>query len=329
MRNLFRILFLLLGLTAVGTLWFWLVEDWSLVDSAYMTVITLTTVGFAEVHPLDQSGRLFVIVFLIAGLGVFMYAIVQLGELVVRAELRNWWRQRGMHSKLMSLHDHFIVCGLGRMGRAVCRHLAQRRLPFAAIDRDPAKTLEAEKEGWPVLCGDATSDDTLLEVGITRARGMAVVLAEDADNLFVVLSARMLAPDLKLIARALDEGAATKMEKAGADRVVSLFATGASTLAQLLVNPHVEEFFEVLTGAESSLDLAEIRVTDRSPCANQKLAETGFRQHGVIIVAIRPPDGEMLLPPPASTVIRPGDKLIAMGKAEAISTFLASEVGRS
>ncbi|MDV6029965.1 MAG: potassium channel protein [Phycisphaera sp. RhM] len=327
MRRLAWTITVLVILTLVGVGWFWLVEGWSLLDSAYMTVITLSTVGYDEVRPLTARGRIFVMVYLVFGLGVFLFAVVQFGEMIVRAELRTWLRRRGMNSALKAMKDHFIICGFGRMGRTLCRHLAERKLKFVVIDQNEEKLARCEELGWPCVRDDATSDRTLLDAGIERARGMAVVLDSDADNLYVVLSARLIAPKLQIIVRAMDEDSAHKMEKAGANRVVSLLSSGAATMAQLLINPQVEDFFEFVTGTGSgtALDLAEIRVTAESPCANHPLSATDFRNRGVIIVAIRRADGEILLPPTAETIIHPDDVLIALGKVSAVSQFLSSE----
>ena len=325
MRGLPWIIVVLLILTASGTAWFWLVEGWPLLDAMYMTVITLSTVGYSEVHPLSDRGRIFVMVFLVFGLGVFLFAIVQLGEIIVQAELGKWLRRRGMSSALKSVHDHFIVCGFGRMGGTICRHLADRQLPFVVVDEDELALVECQQQGWKYVLDDATTDRTLIEAGIERARGLAAVLDSDADNLYVVMSARLISPTLQIIARATDENSAHKMERAGANRVVSLFATGGATMAQLLINPHVEDFFEIFSSAGTALDLAEIRVTEDSPYANLALAETDFRDRGVIIVAIRRSDGEILLPPPATAVIKPGDELITLGTVAAVSQFLAGE----
>ena len=325
MRKLLRIIVLLGLLTVVGTLWFYVVEGWSLLDAVYMTVITLSTVGFEEVRPVSNNGRVFLIFFLVVGLGVFLYAVVQLGEMVMRAELRSWWRKRGMHSTLKTLKDHYIVCGFGRMGRAVCRHLSDRRLPFVVIDHNETVAEECETLGWPAVCNDATHDETLHTAGVHAAKGLAAVLNDDADNLYVVLSARLLAPNLQIIARALDEDAARKMQKAGADRVVSLFATGAASVAQLLINPRLEGFSELVTAPGNTLDLAEIRVSADSPYASQTIARIDARKHGVLVVAVRRADGEILLPPPPATVVQPGDELIALGTVDAISKFLAAD----
>ncbi len=214
MQKLVKTINLLALLTGIGTLWFWLIERWTFVDALYMAVITLSTVGFSEVHPLSAQGRVFVIFFLIGGVGVFMYAIVQLGELVVRAELRELWRGNDMNEKLRSLSDHFIVCGAGRMGRMLCNDLASRKIPFVVIDRDEEAIEACIERGWPAVSGDATDDRALEEARIEHARGLAVALSSDADNLYVVLSARLVSHDLCIVSRAYDENGVRKMRKA-------------------------------------------------------------------------------------------------------------------
>ncbi len=325
MLRLASIMAVLSILTTVGVGWFWMVEGWSLLDSMYMTVITLSTVGFEEVKPLSDASRLFVMIYLICGLGVFLFSVVQLGEMVLRAELRSWLRRRGMSSALKTIRHHYVICGFGRMGRTICHHLAERGLPFVVLDHDDEALADCEQQGWLCVQDDATNDRGLLAAGIERARGLAVVLDSDADNLYVVLSARLLVPELQIIARATDDTSAHKMEKAGANRVMSLFTTGGATMAQLLINPQVEDFFEIVSTGGDKLDLAEIRVPADSPYANQVLAATDFRQRGVIIVAIRHPDGQVLLPASGSTTIRPDDVLIALGEMSAVSKFLASD----
>lgn len=322
MGPLVRTVALLATLPILGALGFHFIEGWNLLDSVYMAVTTITTVGFQEVHPLSAAGRVFVIVYLIAGLGAFLFAVVQVGEIIVRAELRDWLGRRRMGIELKSMKDHFIVCGCGRMGRTVCRQLAARKLPFVAIDRDEAALADGQREGWPWLVGDATDDRTLQAAGIDRARGLAAVLSTDADNLYVVLSARLLSRDLRILSRASDEKSVAKMEKAGANRVISLYATGAAKMAQLLTNPNVEDFMEVVTGEGSEVDLAEIHVTRQASYVGRTLAQTDFGPRGVIVVGIRRPSGELLLPPPSTAVIQPDDCLIVLGKAAAIAELI-------
>ena len=325
MRGLLWIIVVLIILTLVGTGWFWLVEGWSLLDSVYMTIITLSTVGYSETHPLTDRSRIFIMIFLVCGLGVFLFSVVQIGEMVVRAEIGDWLRRRGMNSTLKSMNNHLIVCGFGRMGQTICQRLDDRGLSFVVVDSNEAVLAECERRAWPCVCDDATSDQTLLDAGIDRARGMAVVLDSDADNLYVVMSSRLLAPQIQIIVRAADETSSRKMRKAGANRVVSVYKTAATTMAQLMINPHVEDFFEIVSGAGTSLDLAEIRINPESPYCDKKLSETDFRERNVIIVALRRPDGELLLPPPADAMIQANDSLIAMGKVSAVSQFLSDE----
>ncbi len=320
-----RVIGVLVVLTAVGTAWFWLVEGWPFLDAAYMTVITLTTVGYREVRPLTLHSQIFLMIYLVCGLGVFLFSVVELGEMVVRAELTGWLRRREMSKALKSMRDHYIVCGFGRMGRTICQQLSRHRLPLVVVDQDDQAAAECEQQGWLCVCGDATEDRVLVEAGIERARGLAVVLDSDADNLYVVLSARLISPGLQIIARAADEIGARKMERAGANRVVCLYAAGARTMAQFMINPRVEDFFEVVSAASGAMDLAELRIDPSSKYAGQVLGETDFRSRGIIIVAIRRANGTMEVPPSARSRIDVGDSLIALGDSEAIAAFLADE----
>lgn len=299
-----------------------LLEGWSLFDSLYMTVITLSTVGYFEVHDLSTAGRIFVMVYLALGLGVFLYGVAQVGELVVRAQLQGWMEKRRMDNTLRHLSGHFIVCGMGRLGAKLCDELSSRKLPFVVIDRDDEALESCKGRGWLGVAADATQDSVLEEVGIHRAKGLASVLASDADNLYVVLSARLLAKDLLILARASGEAAATKLKRAGANRVISLYETGATKIAQLLANPHVEEFMEVVTARGRELDLTQLLVSPTAPFANRALAETDFRKRGIIIVGIRRKNGELLLPPAGTDRVEPGDNLIALGKVDAIQSLL-------
>lgn len=313
MQKLFRIVGLLLALTCVGVGWFFLVEGWSLVDAIYMTVITLSTVGFSEVRPpLEPRTKLFIAAYLVAGIGIFMYGAVQLGELLIRAELADWWRQRNMDIERQGLEQHYIICGCGRVGQRLCQELVEARVPFVVIDR-AAEALEmCRQKNWPAIQGDASDDHTLLDAGLKRARGLAAVLSSDADNLFVVLSSKLLAREVRVIARAFDEKGAEKMQKAGADQVVSLYASGATRMAQLLINPSLGDFYEIAAAGGAKLDLAEINVTAESAFAGKKLFETDFRRQGVLVVGITKPNGKTLLPPPTDTLIEAGDSLYAL-----------------
>ncbi|MDH3716742.1 MAG: potassium channel protein [Planctomycetota bacterium] len=310
-------------LPIIGMLGFHWIEGWGYFDSLYMSVITLSTVGFSELEPLSRAGRAFVIVYLVVGMGVFFYGIVQIGELIVRAELSHWdWLgRRRMDMTLKSLEGHYIVCGAGRMGQSVCRHLHHEKLRFVVIDRDEMAVAACREEGWVAIHSDATDDRNLIEAGVERARGLATVLPSDADNLYVVLSAKLLAPQLQIISRATDEISAAKLEKAGANRVVSLYHTGGIKMAHLLLKPDLEDFFEIFGG---DLDLAEIHVADDDSISGKRLNETDFSRMGVVIVGIRRAGGELILPPTGSTEIQVDDNLIALGKSDAIARMIGT-----
>lgn len=212
------------------------VEGWDFFDALYMAVITLTTVGFEEVNTLSTPGRVVVIVYLVLGLGVFFYGVTQVGELLIRGELRRMLGRRLMDSTIRSVKDHTIVCGCGRMGLRLCVLLAEKGERFVVVDRDPEAVAVAIERGWSVSVGDATHDATLRALGIDRARGLVAVLTSDADNLFVALSARLLNPDLMILTRATEEESVDKMQRAGADEVVNVHQIGANQVLQLLRN---------------------------------------------------------------------------------------------
>ena len=290
-----------------------------------MTIITLSTVGYGETHPLSPVSRGFVIFLILSGLGIFMYSVVELGMIMIRSELQFWWRKRNMDQEIKSMSGHFIICGFGRMGQMLGRHLADSGAQFVAIDRNEEALEVCRQNNWPFIDGDATDDRTLLEAGIQRARGLATVLSSDADNLFVVLSAKLITKQVRVISRAYDQKGVEKMQRAGADQVVSLYASGATKMAQLLTNPKLGDFFEIVAEGGLTLDLAEVRVAPHHEFCGLSLAETPFRAQGIIIVGIRQADGKVLLPPASTTILQPGDNLFALGDRSAISLLAQQE----
>ncbi len=322
MRHILQIALLLTLLVLLGTCGFMYIEDWALLDSLYMSVITITTLGYEEVHELSDAGRIFVICYVILGIGLFFYGVVQIGEQILRTELGDWWEKRRMNKAIKTIEDHYIICGCGRMGRVLARQLQLSGRSFLVVDNDESMIERCEKDGWTWLLGDATDDTTLKEAGVERARGLASVLPDDADNVYVVLTARLLAPDLQIIARASDERVVAKLEKAGANRIVSLYTTAASKMANFLIHPHIDQFLEVIGTEGRELDLAEIEITDKSPYAGKTLAETDFTRRGIIIVGIRKPCGALLLPAPGSAVLHEEDHLIALGRPEVMEDLM-------
>lgn len=314
---------LLLGLTVFGVVGLRIITGGSWFDCLYMTVITLTTVGYAETLELGTSGRVFVMFYLVTGLGVFTFSAFTLGQWIVSAPMQTYLERRRMENRIGKLRDHFIVCGFGRMGRTICEYLHSRGKPFIVIDLDEVRTPAVCREhGWPHVIGDATSDEVLLESGITDAKALASVLPTDADNIYVVLSARILSSRLQIIARASDERARKKLEHAGATRVVSPFSAGAVKIARFLITPQVEEFLEIADPRGMDFEMADIEITADSPFAGRTLEEGEFHRRNLVVVGMRRADGAQLIPPPRDTVIEPGDCLFLFGAAETVDELI-------
>lgn len=323
MRQIAIILSLLLGLTVFGTVGLYIIEGADLLDCLFMAIITLTTVGYSEVVPLSRAGKMFVIGYLVVGLGTFTYSAFALGQWIVNARMRALLERRRMDKAIAELKDHYIVCGLGRMGEVIATSLARRGKPFVLIDTDEERLEQVCAEcGWLFLNGDATDDDILLKAGVKRAKSLACVLPTDADNIYVVLSARLLSEDLQIIARSGDEKAIRKMEQAGATRVISPFSTGALKMARFMVSPSVEDFLEIGTQHGSDYELAEIQIADDSPYVDQSLSQSDLRAKGIMVLGIVRADGERLMPPPGSAEIHAGDSLFAFGSTAAVSSMI-------
>ena len=316
---------LLIGLTVAGVVGFRLTETFGWLDALWLAVVTLTTVGAYD-RPLTGAGKLFAVGYLFCGLGVASYSLFALGQTVVSARFRRMWEERKMNERIKKMDDHHVVCGLGRMGRGVCEYLSRRDQPFVVIDEDADLLEEICTEcGWAWVAGDAADDGVLLEAGADRAASLVTALPTDADNVYVVLSARLLSDKLQIVARAAEERAIEKLQRAGADRVVSPLASGAVKMARFMLNPHVEDFLAIADDRESDLELADVQVAEGSPLCGKMLKETDLSRRGLMIVGIRRDGGERLMPPPGDAVIRPGDCLFAFGKGSAINDLMDAD----
>ncbi len=323
MHRVVTIISLLMGLTLLGTFGLYFIEGAPLLDCLYMAVITLTTVGYEDAVGLSPEGKVFIIVYLVLGLSTFTYSAFQLGQMIVNAQMRSLLERRRMERAINNLSDHFIVCGLGRMGETIANYLDQRKKPFVVIDRDEERLHEVcDERGWLTVHGDSTDDEILCKAGVTRARSLASVLATDADNVYVVLSARLLASNVQIIARASDDKAIQKLERAGANRVISPFSTGATKMARFMISPNIEDFLEIADKRGSDLELADVQIADDSPYVGKKLMETDLRENGIMVIGIRRANGDRLMPPPGSAVIQPGDSLFAVGSPAAVNTMM-------
>jgi voltage-gated potassium channel len=305
-------------LAVAGTAGYHFVEGWGVFDALYMTVITITTVGFTEVHPMSHAGRWFTMLLSLGGIFTLFYAATELIRAVVSGEVRSVLGRQRMERSLTEIHGHFVVCGFGRMGNLVCREFSSLGLPFVIVDRDASLLRDFNLAHGIPLVGDATSDDILRRAGVDRARGLVTAAASDADNLYVTMSARFLNDKLLIVARAEEEGAEKKLLRAGADRVVSPYVIGGQRVALAVLRPAVMDFIELATRKEHmELQIEEAAVLAGSRLAGLSLKDTQIRKDlGIIIVSIKKPDGKMIFNPPPETVISPGDVLITLGNRQ-------------
>lgn len=301
---------------AAGTVGFTLIEDFLPFDAFYMTLITMTTVGYKEIQDLSRAGRIFNSALIIYGVTVMFFAIGVMTQSLLEMELAELFGRRRVKRMLEKLKDHYIVCGYGRVGRAAADELQRAGVPMVVVDRSPERTERAAAAGLLVLNADSTQDQTLLEAGVTRAKGLIAALATDADNLFVILSARNLNPRLKVAARAGEEEAEEKLRRAGADVVFAPYSSAGHQLALSLLRPHVVQFLDVATRSVGlDVGIEQVRVRSGSEFVSRSLKQLQVRRElGVIVLAIRKADGQMQFNPAADAVIEADDFLIVMGE---------------
>jgi len=308
-----------MGVLAAGTLGYMIIEDQSLVNSLYMTAITVTTVGFRETFPLSAEGQFFTILMAFAGVGVILLIATEFGRLVLRADLRELIGLGRDQKMLDKLNHHIVVCGYGRIGRAVVEVLKERRVPFAVVETDEASCRQLAEEKIPFVHGDATEERVLREAHVDLAKTFLACLADDAHNVFSILLARQLNPETTIIARAVEEGSEDRLRLAGADQVINPYRLGGMRLAFTAVKPTVMDFIEAsLPGTSVELELAEIVVHPQSELAGKTLAGAEVRQrYGIIVVALKRGDASTFNPGP-DELIEAGDTLVALGPTQAL-----------
>ena len=320
---------LLVVVLVAGTAGYVLVEGWSAWDAFYMTVISVTTAGYREVHPLSRPGEVFTAVLLILGVGTVLYAVTMLVARVVEAGLHERWTIRRREHMLDELSRHFIVCGYGRIGSTIVEEFRRQGVPYVVVDRDPERVHQVIELGGLAVAADASSEEVLKRVGIDRARGLIAAVGTDAENVYAVLSARLLRPDLLIIGRAETDDAKRKLVRAGADRVVSPYQIGGFQMAQLAVRPAVVDFVHLATSS-AHLDLAmeQVRLGAASPLAGQTLVGANLRQRfGVVVVGIQRADGRMDFNPAPDTGMNAGDHLVVLGPPDSVKQLEAAAVG--
>lgn len=308
---------------AGGTLGYIGIEGWGAWDAFYMTVTTVATVGFREVHPLSRAGQAFTILLIVSGVGTAFYTATLLATMIVEGGLQKRFERRRIAYMLERLRDHFILCGFGRIGRIVAEELDKQGVPFVVVELHADQVHEVLERGWIGVEADASREEVLERVGIHQARGLIAAVGTDAENVYTVLTARVMRPDLFIIARVESDDAERKLRRAGADRVISPYHIGAAHMAQTALRPAVVDFMHLATSAgHLELSMEQVRVPAPSMLVGKSLVESGIRQKfGVIIVAIKRADNAMEFNPPPEAVIRGGDELVVLGGTQSVKAL--------
>ncbi len=313
---------ILLGITVFGTVGYTLIEGWPLDEAFYMTIISVTTVGYQEVRPLSPAGRMFTAALLIMGVGAVFYVMAGIAEIMIEGRVRQIFGRRKRVREIHKLRGHHIICGYGRIGFVICREFRRENRPYVVIENDPEKAAQLIDEDIPVVVGDATNDNVLIESGVERAVGLISSMPTDAENVFVTLSARRLNRGLFVVARAARDSAIPKLHDAGASRVISPYTMGGLRMAESVLRPKLANFFDTITGYTSKdWDFEEAKIPKDSPLVGLSLRDSKISQEtGVYILAARKGE-EMTFNPGADYAIGEEDILYAMGRPEQITSL--------
>jgi len=321
--RLFRTLFSIILVLVTGTLGYRVIEGWPFLDGFYMTVITITSIGYGEVHALSTEGRIFTLFIIAIGIGVVGHALVSVSRWLIEGEVVKVFTRRRSMKAIQKIRDHFIVCGFGRMGSFVCNEFHARGIPFVVVENIPEIQDKINQNGYYLSPGDATDEDVLMAARIKTAKGLVSTLNSDASNVYVVLTARELNPDLEIIARAGEEEAEKKLIRAGASRVISPYRIGGMRMVMGILKPTVMSFLEVaMDHKQLNVELEEVRVAKNSAYSGKKLVDTDIRKElNLIIIAVKKPDGRMVFNPGPNTIIEDEDLLITLGENKDLAIF--------
>jgi len=310
--------FLSIVIVIAGTIGYMLIEGWELLDALYMTVITYSTVGFSEVHEISKIGRLYTVFLIFLGVGFFLYVAGAIIQFMVEGKIRTVLGRRKLDKKIHRLKNHYIICGYGRIGRVLCEALKSSPIDLVVIERNEKLVPEMDSDNVLYLWGDASDESLLVKAGIQQAKGLVAALGSDAENVFLVLTARQLAPDLFITARSSDKDAEKKLRAAGADIVESPYEMGAMRMAQRITRPTVTTFLDLAFATKrTDIQMEEIPVSPDSLLNDIMLKDSGIRQKfNLIIIAIKKPDGSMTFNPSFEARITPGDTVVAVGKSD-------------
>jgi len=311
---------LLLAIAVAGTFGYVFIEHWTVLQAAYMVIITLFTVGYGEVAPLSTAGRILTMAIIVTGVGTSVYAAGQVLEIILEGELLGFRKKQRMNRMIREMKDHYIICGFGRVGHQVAEDFNAAGIPYVIIDSKPETITELEPRGIPALVGDVTSDSILEEAGIRRAKGLVACSDSDVTNVYVTLSARAINPSLFIVARAGQHETERKLQIAGANRTVSPYFISAKRMAAMVSKPVASDFLDVVMhGRELEFQLHEVPVPPASPLVGRTLSDTEIRaRSGALVIAIRRADGRLELQPRAATPVGAGDTLVVIGTQEQV-----------
>lgn len=322
-RRLIFALIIVIAIIAVGASGFRYFEHTGWLDSFYISTQTVTTVGYGDIAPITPAGRVFAILLMLSGVGMVLYALTVLAQAVIQSEMVEAFSQRRKLKEMGKLEDHYIVCGAGRVGRRIIHNLQQQKLPHVIIETDEKRISEVGLVDSHLIIGDATSEENLLKAGVMRAKGLATCLPDDAANVYVVLTARGLNPELHIVARAVEEQAEPKLIRAGASRVVAPTIIGSQSMARSLLKPALADFMESIVAETLDLVFEEIAIDAGSTYLGKFLKDTNLMSElSLLVVAIRSKDGNLAFHPNGETLINDGDLLLVIGKAESVQLLV-------
>lgn len=316
---------LLLGIVAVGITGYIVIEDYSFIEALFMTIITISTVGYREVKPLSTAGEIFTIFLIVGGIGGAFYTGTRVVEFIVEGHFSGYMRRRRMKTLIGRLKGHYIICGFGRVGHQVAQELVRAKTEFVVIDTNQEALHRCDECGFHVIEGNATADETLIAAGIKEAGGLVVASDSDSDNVLITLTAKSLNPELLVIARASSDKIADKLKKAGANRVISPYSMAGRRMASIILRPLVTDYLDMALHAQDiEFKLEEVELGSKSWLAGKSLQDAKIREHyGVLILAIHNKESDIVKTnPKASTVLNIGDKLVIIGTSEQLDNFV-------
>jgi voltage-gated potassium channel len=319
-KKLQTLISMLVGVTALGTFGFHNIEGWGWLDSVYATIVTLSTVGFGDFAPESRAGKVFTIFLIVIGLGMISYAVVELTAFVVEGHLNKLLRMRKVDTMIKKVQGHYIVCGAGRTGKHIIRELIKNKAPFVVIDKEAENLDMPEIHAHPHITGDATDDATLIRAGIKKAKGVAAALETDELNLFLMLTAKNLNPNVRCVSKLVNESARVKMSRAGADAVVAPNAIGGLRLASEMLRPNVVSFLDIMIRGSKDVRFEEAPIPEGSAAAGRTLESLQLHRHfGINPIAIRDGGKDFHYNPAPTHKVKSGDTLVVIAEPDRLS----------